>query len=722
MATPKDSLVSQQWHLPMLGNMSKIWADYTGRGVHVVVYDDGLQTGHPDIAANYDASMEFRYGGVTYRPTPLGSEDNHGTSVAGLIGAVGNNGIGGAGVAYGVSLTAVNYLSDLQSSYDYDAGTSTPFYDAVMKWAARFDVMSNSWDLSTSFTSDQNMNNIGGLSQTNARLFEWVAAHGRGGLGTVVVKAAGNETHNVNGDASEVSRHTITVAAVQRNGFVTDYSNFGTPILIAGPEASVTTDRTGNNGYNTDFDSDPLNPNYTSTFNGTSAATPVVSGVVALMLDANAHLGWRDVADILAMSAAHTGSAFGSDARGYEQDVWQSMGGTHWNGGGAEYNQSYGYGFVDGYAAVRMAEAWGKLYDNATRTSANEKHVTYTYSGAPVFIPDNGGASGDDAAEIDFNVRANVEVETVYVTVTVQHGYAADLVMGVIDPNGTASIIANKEINEGPINDTWTFAIEAYRGMSAKGTWTLAVQDTDSSDTGYVKGVKLEFFGAGDTVNDVYHFTDDFKMMRNAEADRRVLDDSNGGIDWLNFAAVTANLNVNMVAGGAVKFNGTQLAKIASGTSHFENLYAGDGNDRIAGNGLKNVIYGARGNDVLIGAGGDDSLNGGSGSDRLFGGTGRDRLTGGSGSDELTGGTGADSFVFAKGSATDTVLDFKNDFDTLRLDHALWSGTKTVSQVLSHYAHIERGVGVVLDFGHGNYIVLEDFTSKTALANDIVIY
>ena len=65
MATPTDPLFYQQWHLPMLGNIRRVWDDYTGRGVTVAIYDDGLQFSHPDLAANYDASANFRYGGRT---------------------------------------------------------------------------------------------------------------------------------------------------------------------------------------------------------------------------------------------------------------------------------------------------------------------------------------------------------------------------------------------------------------------------------------------------------------------------------------------------------------------------------------------------------------------------------------------------------------------------------------------------------------------------------
>jgi subtilisin family serine protease len=81
--------------------------------------------------------------------------------------------------------------------------------------------------------------------------------------------------------------------------------------------------------------------------NGTSFSSPVVSGVAALMLDANPGLGWRDVQEILAATAGRTGSPAG----------WSFNGADNWNGGGMHVSHDYGFGLVDAYAAVRVAES-----------------------------------------------------------------------------------------------------------------------------------------------------------------------------------------------------------------------------------------------------------------------------------------------------------------------------------------------------------------------------
>ena len=87
-AKPTDPLYAQQWHFSLMGNIEKIWDDYDGSGVTVVVYDEGVQYTHPDLAANF-AMTFFTYDGVVYDPMPIDDQSGHGTSCAGLIGRVG---------------------------------------------------------------------------------------------------------------------------------------------------------------------------------------------------------------------------------------------------------------------------------------------------------------------------------------------------------------------------------------------------------------------------------------------------------------------------------------------------------------------------------------------------------------------------------------------------------------------------------------------------------
>lgn len=709
MSTPTDPLYARQWHLPMIGNLRKVWDDYSGAGVRVAIYDDGVQFTHADLAANYDASRHFTYDGITYAPTPLTRDDAHGTACAGLIAAVDDNGRGGTGVAHGATITGMDYLNTLQYEYNWNRQKTSPLYDAAMRWAAGFDIMTNSWGTDPDYSNELNLNKPGNSSAVDAGHFAWVSETGRGGLGTVIVKAAGNDTRNANGDGANASRHTITVAAVEQGGFAADYSNFGSSILVSAPAASVTTDLMGERGYNGtgSFDGDTLaQTDYTSTFGGTSAATPVVAGVVALMLEANAGLGWRDVQSILAMSASHTGSAVGAGAAPHEVGRWLTMGGTHWNGGGSIYHLSYGFGMVDAYAAVRMAEVWSRLYAGP-HTSADEVHHTVVTDGWSTQIADSDGKSATPEAQISLDVAEDIDIDSVQVTVEIMHSRMTDLVLYLTGPSGERIMLCDGDLSASVLK--WTFAGEAFRGMSSQGTWTIEVHDRVTGTSGRVLNAQLDFYGSANTADDVHHFTDDFAMLAGLQADRQLIEDANGGIDWLNFAAVTGNLSVNLAAGGAVTLNGVDLARLGGG---FERLQAGDGRDALTGNGLRNVLNGGRGN---------DRLSGGKGADRLAGEDGNDRLKGGGGSDALTGGAGRDVFLFAGNFGKDRITDWTDDQDSLQIDgRAIWGAEMTVEQMLSTYGSVVGG-SAVLTFGLGTVLTLQGVTDLAALVDDITL-
>ncbi len=722
MATPTDPLYADQWHFGLMGDIEKIWDDYDGSGVTVAVYDEGVQYTHEDLDDNYDASMHFTYDGITYDPMPIDADSGHGTSCAGLIGAEANNGVGGTGVAPGVTLTGVNYLDDIQFQ-------SAEIYDAAMLWAANFDIMSNSWGYSQNFSGVQNISDPNSGESHDLALWSQVVAEGRDGLGTVILKAAGNETNNSNGDGLNASRITITVAATDLNGDATYYTNYGSSILVAGPASAVTTDLTGNAGYNGFFDDDDVPTNYTSTFNGTSAATPTVAGIVALMMDANDNLGWRDVQNILALTASHTGSDLGGPGELEEVGSWQLVGGNTWNGGGTMFHQSYGYGMANAYGAVRMAEAWAVIYPVAL-TSANERNATGTYSGAGFAIPDSDDVAGTGQVSLDIEVTKNISIENIEVTVSLTHSDARNMNIWLEAPDGTRiQIFLEGDGNGRTMDDglTWVFGVDSLRGFSSAGTWSVVFEDTVTGNTGTVEGASIEFFGSAAVNDTVFTFTDDFSAVAALEASRQTIDDLNGGVDWLNFAAMTGDLGVDLGSGGALSVDGIDIAALAAGSDEIENVFMGDGNDTVFGNGLGNEIHGMRGNDLLradlgndkvYGDDGKDTLHGEDGNDKIWGGDSADQIYGSAGKDQLYGDLGNDSFVFAVGAGGDKIHDFEDDADVLKLDDAIWGGGLSKSDLIADYADVRNG-NTVFNFGDGNKVTILGVTDTSIFLDDI---
>ncbi|WP_196222744.1 S8 family serine peptidase [Pseudooceanicola algae] len=606
----------------MIGDLDAIWADYTGNSVLVGIYDDGVAQ-HEDLITNYNYSARVTLIGSD----PLNDDYAHGTAVAGIVAAADND-TGGIGIAFDAQITGVNYLTE---AFDLSYAN----YLSLIEDTARFDVVNFSW---ASLPYFNDFNNIGDQnSQAYAEVSRMQIAldTGRDGLGTIFVKSAGNYANdpgwlefgiegNANAEGLNAAHGIIVTAATDRDGNVESYSNWGQSILVAAPAATVTTDIEGSGGLSTG--------NYAETFGGTSAAAPVVSGVVALMLEANPDLHWTDVRNILALSASQTGSDFGSEASGYEIDSWFANAAQTWNGGGLTFNESYGYGQVDAFMAVRMAEVWTEMAPDAADRQAS--YIATADIDDPVTILD------DDRTVISMEVRgAKIEIEHLNVTISYKHSWVSDLELSLFTPAGTEIPLLRNE-GYGSYNDSWTFGVSSLMGTSADGTWELVIEDSVERDSGVVYDLELEFHGSRQDKNDIYTFTSDFQELLAVEYERGQISDDNDGNDWINVAALTANVSLSLSNySGEMRVDGTRWVSISG---KMENFAGGDGNDIASGNDAANTFIGGRGNDWFVGKAGHDSLVGGEGNDQLEGNEGQDSLSGGHGTDTLRGGEGED--------------------------------------------------------------------------------
>lgn len=720
MTRPLDPLYASQWHFELIGDIETIWSEFTGAGVTVGVFDSGTDFIHEDLAVNYDASLHLVLDGSAIVP----ETGQHGTAVAGLIAAA-NNGLGGVGVAWDATISGVDV-------FDYY------LFEAFSHMAA-FDITNNSWGWFPEFADWQNIGNR--TSQFGAQEIEKAraAAEGRDGLGTVIVGSTGNDQANGNGSGFNSSRFTISVAATDHTGFIAYYSNYGTHLLIAAPAASWTTDVTGSDGYNDGVSpSEPGNPDYTNSFGGTSAAAPVVSGVIALMLDAAPGLGWRDVHTILSLSAAHTGSALGSERDVYEATPWVVGSDVDWNGGGRIYNGSYGFGMVDAFAAVRMAEAWLTMTGGAA-TSQNERIIGRSHMGPDVLIQD-ATSEGYGYTYLSVDIGSRIVIESIYVTVTLTHSFATNLELWLIAPDGTEVPLAlsdfDPDLDLAENGWSWTFGVQALRGYESAGTWTLAVVDTSEGETGVIEDFGVTFFGSNTSRDDIHTFTDNFLMLAGLDPDRRIVSDDNGGADWLNMAGLAGVVAADLGRGGGVSVDGEDWFGFRPGTLQFENIHAGDGNDNLRGNGLANHMVGGRGddliaglqgndtlsgghgNDRLMGWAGDDLLLGGAGNDRLVGAIGNDTLNGGLGNDAMAGGAGADVFIFDGG--VDRIDDFEIGVDRLILAADVLRGTLDPDLIVDRFGYIS-GTNITLGFGGGNRLTLVGLDDLDILADQIEV-
>ncbi|GLS28065.1 S8 family serine peptidase [Marinibactrum halimedae] len=299
-----------------------------------------------------------------------------------------------------------------------------------------------------------------------------------------------------------------------KNGdLLSSYSTVGSSVWVSahGGEfgsnnpAMVTTDiegceagyaREGQSGFfNGGSHPENLECNYTSTFNGTSSAAPVASGVFALILDANPKLTWRDAKDILAKTATKIGENFEPITVETGSGEFVAEPGWITNAAGYDFHNWYGFGRVDATAAVEMAlsEDYQPLPELKVTDFIEHKLPEIKY------IPD-GKVFGRKSRTQSLFVKEDLTVEAVQVKLSIRHERDTDLAVELISPKGTSSMVVtprsmlvldqgqkvSPEIEEGldtqvDFNDTVLLS-NAFYGEPSKGKWKLKVTDTNSGE------------------------------------------------------------------------------------------------------------------------------------------------------------------------------------------------------------------------------------------------
>lgn len=364
-----------QWGHPLHINVVPAWeSGVQGASTTVAIVDDGLERRHPDLNGNYRADLSYDVNNGNANPTP-DRNNYHGTACAGIACAVGMNAEGIVGVAYRAGLAGIKVLERRASDADEAEALSLACTaEGYARHHARFinssraDVAREAQDralravqpdprtgqrrttatnhiFSCSWGPVDDGRHLDGPGTLVREAYAHCTQQGRGGLGSIYIVAGGNgrdyyDTSNYDGYAN--ADETIAVAAVTDYGAFAWYSEPGANLLCAlpssgnGQRAIAATDLTGDDGATPG--------DYTQTFGGTSADAPMLAGVVALMLDANPALTWRDVQHVLirACRVPQTRTA-----------IW-SM-----NSAGRLHSMDYGFGVPDASHAVALAQQWG---------------------------------------------------------------------------------------------------------------------------------------------------------------------------------------------------------------------------------------------------------------------------------------------------------------------------------------------------------------------------
>ncbi|WP_158527247.1 S8 family serine peptidase [Pelagibaculum spongiae] len=540
-----DPLFHHQWHLKNTGQHAfargsgvvgedittseSIRNNYAGQGITIAVVDDGLQIDHPDLIENVvDGSLNLSNG--SDNPVPSSSHSSHGTAVGGIIASRGWNNIGGRGVASQANLIGFNFIEE-QSFLGFSIS-----HGGLNGNHAR--IYNQSYGFNNTVPFSWNNNQL----KNNRNVYHEQSVNGHDGKGTLYVKAAGNGNvshryrifgfvvayeranqsdglpfQNANQDSGNANFYNTVVSAMNADGELSSYSSWGSNVFVSAPggeyganseylsnisnePAMVTTDRSGcgagtsailsdysksniypffnNHPENTDCD-------YTNLMNGTSSATPVTSGVLAVILGVNPNLTWRDARNILAKSAEKVNE---DDAvRTIDVGGVDYVAHSGWvtNAAGHSFNSKYGFGRVNVDAAVVLAKSYDEDLGDLIITPWQD-------SGELDLTIAEGDVTG--ATHI-LDIPQDLIIEGVQIRLDAKHSRIPDLAVELISPSGTRSVVmtpnnaldADLGINSNNPDgyvDTLLLSNAFFNERSA-GEWRIRLIDTSTTTRNY---------------------------------------------------------------------------------------------------------------------------------------------------------------------------------------------------------------------------------------------
>ncbi|XP_054550682.1 furin isoform X2 [Talpa occidentalis] len=446
---PTDPKFPQQWYLSGVGqrdlNVKAAWAQgYTGRGIVVSILDDGIEKNHPDLAGNYDPGASFDVNDQDPDPQPRYTQMNdnrHGTRCAGEVAAVANNGVCGVGVAFNARIGGVRMLD----------GEVT---DAVE--ARSLGLNPNHIHIySASWGPEDDGKTVDGPARLAEEAFFRGVSQGRGGLGSIFVWASGNggrEHDSCNCDGYTNSIYTLSISSATQLGNVPWYSEACSSTL-------ATTYSSGGQNEKQIVTTD-LRQKCTESHTGTSASAPLAAGIIALTLEANKNLTWRDMQHLVVQTSkpAHLNA-----------NDWAT------NGVGRKVSHSYGYGLLDAGAMVALARNW-------TTVAPQRKCIIDILTeprdiGKRLEVRKTVTACRGEPSHV-------TRLEHAQARLTLSYNRRGDLAIHLVSPMGTRStLLAARphDYSADGFND-WAFMTTHSWDEDPSGEWVLEIENTSEAN------------------------------------------------------------------------------------------------------------------------------------------------------------------------------------------------------------------------------------------------
>ncbi|XP_021029864.2 proprotein convertase subtilisin/kexin type 4 isoform X3 [Mus caroli] len=480
LVVPSDPWFSKQWYMnkeiQQDLNILKAWNQgLTGRGVVISILDDGIEKDHPDLWANYDPLASYDFNDYDPDPQPRytpNDENRHGTRCAGEVSATANNGFCGAGVAFNARIGGVRMLD----------GAITDIVEAqsLSLQPQHIHIYSASWG------PEDDGRTVDGPGLLTQEAFRRGVTKGRQGLGTLFIWASGNgglHYDNCNCDGYTNSIHTLSVGSTTRQGRVPWYSEACASTFTTTFSSGVVTDP--------QIVTTDLHHQCTDKHTGTSASAPLAAGMIALALEANPLLTWRDLQHLV-VRASRPAQLQAEDWRINGVGRQGAAGPGRGSGCGAlrasdrypsrAVSHHYGYGLLDAGLLVDLARVWlptkpqKKCAIRVVHTPTDPQDRPHPTS--PILprmlVRKNVTACSDGSRR-----RLIRSLEHVQVQLSLSYSRRGDLEIFLTSPMGTRStLVAIRPLDiSGQGYNNWIFMSTHYWDEDPQGLWTLGLEN-----------------------------------------------------------------------------------------------------------------------------------------------------------------------------------------------------------------------------------------------------
>ncbi|KAM7438593.1 hypothetical protein ABFA07_011908 [Porites harrisoni] len=450
LVTFNDPRWNEQWYMTRKDgptyNVQAVWnMGFTGKGIVVAVVDEGLEKNHPELKQNFvqEASFDF----IEDDDDPSSSDPiysaSHGNNCAGVIAAVANNEFCGVGIAYKAKIGGIRILGK-------------GLTDAVKAKGLGFrrdyvDIYSNSWG------PEDNGHGVAEIGVMTENVLSQGALKGRKGRGSIFVFGAGNggflkDSCSFNGLINSI--YTIGITGVNKDGSVPRYGERcpGIMAVTYSKEIFFSADKVITASHYGEC---------TDSFSASSAATAMASGLIALALESNKTLSWRDVQHIIIRSSR-------ADSKILQATDWIT------NGANLTVSNYVGFGLMDAYRLVSYARSWATVPPQLMCAISNTQINRIIPSVDSLTV-----ASSLENLQANCSGKNMTYLEHVQVEISLNFTRRGDLEVNLTSPLGTTSrLIQYRPRDNFTTLKNWKILTLHHWGENPTGVWKLTLKNS----------------------------------------------------------------------------------------------------------------------------------------------------------------------------------------------------------------------------------------------------